>query len=121
MQEQRLGNLVAHPHRGIERRRWVLWHETDAVAAQTVEGWTVEAQEIFGLEQHPALLDAGIVVAVAQKCQSRGGLAAARFPDETQDLAAVDVKTHVMQDLGPSFARAEGQRQIFDLHEPRHC
>ena len=39
---QRFGDLVAHPHGWVQRRRRVLRHEADAVAAQRVEVRTIE-------------------------------------------------------------------------------
>ena len=51
---------LADAHAGVERRRRILRHEADAVAAQPVELGAVEAEQVFALEEDAAAVDARV-------------------------------------------------------------
>src|SRR3546814_1950537 len=93
---QHLGKLVADSHVRGEPGDRILKHQRDAVAAQPVERATGHADQFLTLEQRRSADDA-IVRQQAEKAEHRLALARARFADDAEAAARLDLKADALR------------------------
>src|SRR3546814_4098034 len=87
-----VGGLSDLPLAGAERRRRVLRHQTDAIAAQPVKLVPFERQQVATLEQDLAALDEAVGPAIAEQLISRRRLATAGLANQAEGLAGADAE-----------------------------
>src|SRR3546814_19450005 len=85
----------------------MLKHQRDAVAAQPVERATGHADQFLTLEQRRSADDA-IVRQQAEKAEHRLALARARFADDAEAAARLDLNADALAGLQPPASRAKG-------------
>ena len=118
MQDDRLGDLAADPIDRVQRRHRLLEDHRDAVAADVEHLPLAELVDARPREQHAAF--AGNVRRPRQELHDgarRHRLAGARFADQRQRLAAVDVEGHVLDRLDLGLVELEGHREVLDLDQ----
>ena len=99
MELEHLGDLAADRHRRIEARHRFLEDHRHAVAAQRPHAVLREADEIAALEADAAALDPRRRHRQEAHDGLRGdALAAARFADQAQDLAAAEREGHIVDE-----------------------
>ena len=96
MDRQRLGNVRADAHHGIERRHRFLEHEADAGAADLPHLLLGEREQVPALETNRAAGDAPGLLHQPDDRKRRHRFAAAGLADEPQRLALADLERHVV-------------------------
>src|SRR3546814_19030712 len=86
----------------------MLKHQRDAVAAQPVERATGHADQFLTLEQRRSADDA-IVRQQAEKAEHRLALARARFADDAEAAARLDLKADALDGLQRAARSANGE------------
>src|SRR5262249_17993836 len=76
-----------------------------------------QLQQVAPFEQHPATADAAAGAALAEKRIGHGGLAAAGFPGEPQDLAPADGEGDIADDILPAPPAPIVDAEGLDLHD----
>jgi len=112
-----LGDLVAHPHDGVERRQGVLPDSPDVLAAHFAQLALLQADELGALH-----LDAPAVQAQPWRQQpehrpQHRRLARPRLADQPEHLAGGQVEVDVLHHQGPAVPAVRAHRQGTDLEQ----
>jgi hypothetical protein len=119
MQSQRLGHLLADGVHGVERGHRLLEDHADAVAADRAHLPVGAGRELLAFEADAARH----LRAFGQQAHHghhRDRLAATRFADDAQCVAAIERKAHVAHGIGGAAMRVQKHREIFDFEQRRH-
>jgi hypothetical protein len=101
-----LGDLLAGGQQRIEIRHWILEDVSDCLPAERAQRFPIERRQIDAVEHDAAVASAPRRREQAEERAHRHGLAAARFADEADDLAGVDVEVDSFDGADGSAARA---------------
>ena len=115
MAADRLVDLIADPHRRVERGHRILEHHGDARAADLSDSAVAELRQVGALEDDRAALDAGRRAAEQANDRAAGDrLAATALADQAEDLAAADIERDAVDGAQLAIAVAENGHQIGD-------
>src|ERR1700730_18407318 len=117
MQPERFGNLLADGVNGIKRSHRVLKDHRDVVAANGAHLFVRQLEQIFVIENYLAGYNLS-----RRRNQTHDGkrgdrFAAPRLTYQTQKLAAVETKTHVIDSTHQACARLKLCLKVFDLQK----
>ncbi len=110
-----LGDLPAHPHRGVQRRSGVLVDHRDGVGAALPHLVVAHAPQVVAVQQDRARGDASVAGQVPHRGEGRRGLTAPRLPDQAVGLAAPDLEGHPSQHPAVDPADAVDHVQLAEL------
>jgi hypothetical protein len=115
VRQHRLGDLLAHGVRRVQRRQRVLEDHGDLVAADLAHGLGPQVGDLPpGQPDRPA----GDAAAVGQQPHDRQRghrLAAAGLADHAERLALVDVQRHAVHGVHDAFLQLDLGAQVGDL------
>src|SRR5262249_15541350 len=92
----RLRHLVADGEERVERRHRVLQDHGDPLAADAAHLRIRLLQEVLALEQDLSAHDPGRRRKQTQEREGEGGLPGARFPDDAERLARIEIERHLV-------------------------
>ena len=117
VQHEHLGDLLADRRQWIERRHRLLEDHGDAFAPQRPQLGGRGVLDLLAVEHDPAAAERQRPAQQAHQGERGDGLAATRFTNEAEGLAAADLEGHAFDGvIGPVFAR-QRDAEVFDLQE----
>ena len=114
-----LGDLVADAHGRAQGRGGVLIDHGHGLAAPLEQRLVGERADVAPLDQHLAGVDRTVGGQVAQGGHGQGGLAAARFADQTVGLAGLDAQGDALEHRQVAAAAVEGDLEVADVERGR--
>ncbi len=117
MHHERLGDLVADGEHRVERRSRLLEDERDSGAADRLHLALGGVHQAAALEPDVSAGDAARRLYEPQDRQRGHRLAAARFADQADGLAAADREADVVDGVDGAARGLEPRRQVLDLQE----
>ncbi len=109
------GDLPADGHHRVEAGRRLLEDDADATSAHVAHLRFRQLRDVDAFDVDAAAADAAAVGQQAQDGQRRHRLAAARFADQREGLAARDRKVQRVDRAHEAVVRIEFGREVFDF------
>ncbi len=117
VQQQRLGDLRADRHGGVERGERVLEDHADGVAAHVAQDRLGGGRQVGAVEEDAPAGDASPVGQEPEDGQRGHGLAAAGLPHDAEGLARREVEVDAVEGVHGAGAGGDLDVQVFDGQE----
>ena len=114
MRLEHLGDLLADPHQGVQRRHRLLKHHGDVAAAERQPRALIKRQQVLPLEDDLAGFRRNVLRQQPHQRVGAHRLAGAGFADDAEDFSGGEIERHVVHRVGTIAAGRQRQPQLFD-------